>query len=466
MTIIIPKILVKRGETIGNEIFVNFPELDTNITFLTTDYASGVSSFAIENGLKFADTNYIVVNNKGNEKCEILQISGSPTVSAMSLVSASSHAHNRGEQIQFIPFNQVVIESSTDNITFSPLTTLDLNPASQDTFYNDTTGTATTYYRVRFKNESDTTYSTYSDAILATGYSANSAGQIIQTALSDLGESIDGKVITKRFLFDALNEGRREIDEDKSIKRWPFRSVFNHNLYSIIPGQYKVAVPADLRDPETNKNIIGIRVGKDGRPCDYYDEQAFDNDYMTTYHTTLNGAIVTADTSITLTDSGDFDESGSIEIAGEDIDEVLDSVAYTANTETTNIISGVTGIRAAGHADGIDVWQNAAFGLPTNFTLNDGYIYFSQPFADDYAGESVYIDYYKGITDINSDGDELDEPFYNIYIPWLRFKIKAKKDKDLDWKNDIDYIAWLNKKEAQIEKNYLGQTIRLRVDIP
>jgi len=463
---IIPKVLVKTGETIGNEVYISFPELDTNKTFITTDYAAGVLGFSIENGLKLSDGEYIVVNNRGNNKAEILQIKGTPTATSLGLDAVSKHPHNRGEKIQFIPFNQVEIYSSTDGITYDLLTTIDIRVDEDETFYNHTAGTSTTYYKIRFKNSTDLTYSTYSDAVIATGYTANSAGQLIQTALSDLGMEIDGKMITKRFLFDALNEGRREIDEDKSIIRWSFRSVFNNNLYSIIPGQYRVAVPNDLRDPATNKNIIGIRVGREKRPCEYFDEEAFDNAYMSTYHTTLNGAIVTADTSITLTDSGDFDESGSVDIAGEAIDELLDNVEYTDNTETTNIISGVTGIRAAGHSDGVDVWQNANFGLPVNYTVKDGYIYFAQPFADDYAGESVFLDYYKKITDINSDTDELDEPFYNIFISFLRFKIKQKKDKDLDWKNDIDYIKWLDMKNAQIEKEYFGQKIRINIDLP
>ena len=463
---IIPKVKIKRGETIGNELLISFPELSTNETFLTTDYASGVSTFAVENGLKFSDATYILLNNNGNDKCEILLISGAPTVNEIKTSSSSSHAHSRGEAIKFIPFNQIVIESSTDNVTFTVLATVDIRPDSEDTFYEHAAGAVTTYYRIRFKNGNDTTYSTYSDSVLATGYTANSAGQLIQTALSDLGVEIDGKIITKRFLFDALNEGRREIDEDEGIIRWSFRSVFNHNLYSIIPGQYKVAVPTDLREPATNKNIISMKVGRENRQCSYFDQIAYERAYMGVYHTTLDGAVVTADVSITLDDSGDFDESGSIDIAGEDIDEVMDSVDYTANTETTNVISGVTGIRTAGHSDEVDVWQNASFGLPLNYTVNNEYIYFSQPFDDDHAGESIFIDYYKKIVDINSDSDKLDEPFFGIFIFYLKFRIKQRKEKGLDWKNDYDYIQWEKMKQAQISKEYFGQATRLSVDIP
>ena len=116
---------------------------------------------------------------------------------------------------------------------------------------------------------------------------------------------------------------------------------------------------------------------------------------MNVAHTTLNGAVLTSDTSITLTDSGDFDESGSIYIAAAATTGVLDTVAYTANAEATNIISGVTGIQTAGHATLIDVWQGVTFGFPTFFTVNDGYIYFDVPFEDSLAGENIYMDYYS-----------------------------------------------------------------------
>lgn len=461
--VIIPKILVKSGEAIGNEIFIGFPDLDTNFTFLTTNYAAGITTFAVENGLKFSDTNYIVTNTIGNEKCEISKISGTPTASSINLVSASIYAHNRGEQIRFIPFNQVEIYSSTDNINFTLLTTINIRPDADNTFYNDTIGTATTYYKARFKNSTLTTYSLYSDVIIATGYIANSVGNLIQNVLTDLGEKIDGVRLTKRVLFNALNEGRREIDENEGIIRWSFRSVFNYKLYSIIPGQYKVPVPTDLRDPNTNQNILGLRVGKSKYFCHYIDQRTFDNLYMNIGHTTLNGVVATGDPTITLTNSGDFNDSSDIDIAAETVGETIDTISYTANDLTTNIISGVTGIRATGHSTGIDVWQGVSYGLPLFYTVIDGYIYFSQPFANDFAGESVFIDYYKLITDINSDADLLDEPFYNIYIPYLRFKIKMIRDKSLDWKNDVDFIKWESHKKSQVAKQYFGQDISILI---
>lgn len=548
---VIPKIKCKFGEGVGVEIFISHPNISqNNETFINTDYSSAVSSFAVDNGLKFGVDQYAVVS--GGEKTEIVRTNAStaPTATTITLASATNYAHSRGESIQFIPYNQVTIQESTDGgTTYSTIATMALRLDAENTYLNWTTGLATSYYRARFKNSEDTTYSSYSDGIIATGFVASSAGSIIGEAMLELGEKEDD-ILSKRWLFNALNEGRREIDEDERIIRWEFRTVFGYNAYSIIPGQYKFTLPTNLREGDTNKNILDVRVGKNKYKCDYTDQAGFDQFYAGVRHTTLNGAVLTADTDIVLTESGDMDDSGSIVIAAQAVDEKLDTVDYdTAEIEETtiafvegggsadtitdsgggfltagffdgqeitvtgstsndgtyrintaiagtltlissddlvaegasaevkivsteanvvadNTLTGVTGIRAAGHATGTDVWKNATFGEPTYYTVDSKEILFSKPFSDNIAGETVELDYYKKITDINSDADLLDEPFYNIYVTYMRYKIKQRLDKNLDWKNDPDYIKWVQSKDAQINKQYNGQSLTLSFDLP
>lgn len=463
---ILPKIRIKRGEGVGNEVLISFPDLESNYTFLTSDYASGVSAFAVDNGLKFSTDEYVFIPNVGNEKSEIIKTHAStaPTATTLTMATASSFAHSRGDMVRFIPYNQVVIESSTDNVTFAVLATISIDVASQETRYEHTAGTATTYYKVRFKNSNDTTYSQYSDVVIATGYVAGTLGEVIRKALSDTGTAIDD-VITKEFLIDAVDEGRREIDEDKDIFRWSFRTVFDYNAYSIISGQYSFTLPTDLRDADTNKNILSVRIGKDKERVDYCDKIEFDSYFEGVAHTTLNGAVSTSDTEIVLTDSGDFDESGSIDVAGQAIDEEIDNITYGDNTEADNELQECDDIRTAGHADGTDVWQGATFSVPDKFTVDNGVIYFNYPFENDLAGENIYLNYYKKLEKLDSDGDSFDEPFYSIYVPYLRFRIKMKKDEGLDWKNDIDYIKWSNMKKDQIQKEYFGQAMRINIDV-
>lgn len=466
---ILPKITLRHGEGIGVEIFIQPPYLDANEhTFITTDASSGASSLSVENGLKFAVGEFALIGHIGAEHAEIQRIhtSTTPTATTITLNGTTNHAHNRGERVTFIPYDQAIIQRSTDSgSSYSTLATIDLRADASETFYQHTAGAATDYYRVKFYNSASTNESQVSDGIIATGYVANSAGALFKEALIGLGEKIDG-VITREFLFSALNEGRHEVDQMEGIEQWSFRTVFDYDAGNVIPGQYQVSVPVDLRDPDTNKNILAVRIGKDKHPLHYIDKRTMNAYYLGVASTTLNGAVADVDTSITLTSSGDFEESGSIDIAAASASGTIDNVTYTANNESTNVISGVDDIATGGHATGTLVWQGVSFGKPLEYTVFEDTITFSQPFADDYAAENIYLDYYSKITDVNSEADELDEPFFKAYLPYLRFRIKQRRNPQMNVKNDIDFIRWEDRKNEARNKEWYGQDLRINIDTP
>jgi len=226
---LLPKIRTRFGENLGVEIFISHPDLETESTFIVNDVNAGVSAFTVDNGLKFADTEYLVVGRFGYEKAEIVKVSGTPTATALNTASVTKHPHNRGELLQFIPYNQIVIEYSTDGTTYGALTTLDIRADATETYYNHTAGLATYYYRARFSNSTTSGVSSDSDEVLATGDAENSAGAIIRDALISLGEKIDDEVLTKEFLLRALDEGRDEIDLHTNAGRWSFRTIFDYD---------------------------------------------------------------------------------------------------------------------------------------------------------------------------------------------------------------------------------------------
>lgn len=460
--VLLPKIAIRRGDFPGNQILVDLPDLTKyEKTYLSADEAAGQTALSVVSSANLSANEYIIIENPGSQLAELRLIS-SVSTGIINVSSATTFAHNRGAIVRFIPFNQVEI-STDDNSSFSSPTTLataNLRVDALQTFYEHTTGAATDYYRARFYHEQGTRYSSYSEGILATGYADNTPYSIKKRALDSLGEIRSGK-ITEEFLDQALLEGRRDLDQDPRILRWSFRTKFDTDIGTIIPGQWKVSAPTDLRDENTHKNILAIRIGRKNDPLDYQDRVRFNQNYVNIAHTTLNGAIITTDTSITLTSSGDFDESGSIYIAGTSIGHVVDTVAYTANNEGTNVISGVTGI-VANKASGTDVWQGGNFGFPTAYTIHDGVIYFDIPFEDDLDGENVYMDYYQELQAHDSDADELDEPFYDLYVPYLRWRIKylksngkIKKEGDPDWKE------WEEGKEKVVLQEIGGQDVYL-----
>lgn len=460
--IILPKITIRRGDFPGNQIWIDLPNLSNyEKTYLSADEASGQTTLSVASSANISANEYIVIEESGTQIAELRLISSIAT-GTITVSVATTFAHNRGCIIRFIPFNQIEISTDTasDFSGASVLATVDLRVDANQTFYEHSTGGATTYYRARFYHAQGARYSSYSEGPLATGYADNTPYSIKKRALDGLGEKRGGK-ITEEFLDQALLEGRRDLDQDPRVLRWSFRTKFNTDIGTIIPGAWKVSAPTDLRDRNTFKNILAIRIGKQDYPLEYQDVVRFNQNYVNTAHSTLNGAITTASTSITLTSSGDFDESGNIQIAGTSVGHVFDIVAYTANNEGTNVLSGVTGI-VENKASDTDVWQNVNSGFPTAYNINNAIIYFDRPFEDDLDGENIYMDYYQSLQAHDSDADALDEPFYDLFIPYLRWRIKylkangkIKKTEDPDWKE------WEEGKDKVITQEVGGQDLFL-----
>ena len=464
---LLPRLKTKYGESIGVELFIQFPDISENEkTFLSADEASAQTTLSVISGRNFAANEYVLIGNIGEEKAEIRKVSSQTDTTLV--VDALLFAHSRGTKIQFIPYNQIVVSRSTDaGVTYTSLSAVDIRPDSSETYIQRTSDASTDYYKYRFYNSTSTLYNSYSDPVIATGFADNSVWSIKKRALTQLGEKI-GDVITDEFLNEALWEGRRELDNEESIGRWSFRIKRNANVGSIIPGTYQLTLPTDLRNPNTNQHILSLRIGQSGQPLDYQDIVRFNKNYYGIQHTTLNGAVADTDTSIVLTDSGDFDESGTIKVAAVSVVTTIDSIDYTANAEATNTISGVTGIQTGGHTTGMDVWQNASFGLPTAYTIDgeNKKAEFNCPFDDDYAGENIYLDYYTILLERDSDSDLLDEPQYDLFIDFLKWKIKYKKSNGtLSPTSDGDFLLWEKKKKAFINKEHTGQDIYFTPDI-
>lgn len=441
-------------------------EVDKKSTYFSSDLAASNSAITADSIVGFAINQILLLGTIGQEKSEIVltHAATSPTGSTITLASSTLFAHSRGDKIGLLDWNQLEISwSATVGGSKSVLDTISIQVDQQNTVYNDTTQT-TGYYFYRFKNSIDTTYSSYSDPIPYSGFADNSVFMIKKRALDDLGEVYSEK-ITSDYLNTSLWEARRDLDNDKMILRWSFRTKFNTNIGQISPGMWKVAAPADLRDPNTNKNILALRIGKKNTPLIYQDVNRFNENFKNIAHTTLNGVVTDSDLTITLTESGNFDDSGPISIAADTAAGTIDTVEYTSNNESTNVISGVTGIVTGGHITGLDVWQGINFGEPTYYTINAGYIYFNLPFEDDLGGEYIYMDYYGTILVYNSDGDILDEPEYDMFVSYLKYKIKYKKANGvINIKEDPDYLEWIVRRTNMINKELIGQTIYLTVD--
>jgi hypothetical protein len=461
----LPTIRTRYGQEIGVELFFSFPEIqDEQKTFLDADCVAGATSLSA-NGINFSTSQYIVIGQPGALKTEILQISGSPTATAIALVAGTSFPHNRGDIVRFIPYNQITPSESTDGgSTYTPLSAIAIRADSSETYLNRPAGLSTYFYKFTLTNGSNNSAS--SDPVIATGYADNTIGSVKRRALRAMGEQL-GDLITDQDLNDWLYEARRTMDQQPSIFRFTFRQSFDTIIGQCLSGAWTVAAPADLRDRNTYKNILGIRFGRQNRPCIYQSRVKFQQNYLNVAHSTLNGVVSGGATSIVLASSHDFDNAGAIVIASPAVGGTRTILNYTANNRTTNTLSGVTGVPGGGFITGLDTWQNANFfGLPSAYTIDSGLIKFDVPFYDLLDGKNIIMDYYKAVPVITSDSQQFDEPFSDMYVSFLKWKIAYKKaNGKIDRESNSDYRDWQEGMGKVIAQETIGQTINFVPDV-
>lgn len=160
-------------------------------TYLTAAVSAAAASISVADYEGFSDDDYLVLGPYGKEQTEIAQINDASIDASITLETGDPvYAHPAYTQVTRIPWNQVEISSSsTETGTYSVLATTALEVDDEYTYYNDTAGSSTTWYKVRFKNSTSSTYSGYSDPVQATGYKANSRGRMKNLVMSLFGDS-------------------------------------------------------------------------------------------------------------------------------------------------------------------------------------------------------------------------------------------------------------------------------------
>ena len=69
-------------------------------------------------------------------------------------------------------------------------------------------------------------------------------------------------------------------------------------------------------------------------------------------------------------------------------------------------------------------------GTPKFYTIYDGSIYITPKVHSDYAGDSIYMDYYTDISEVNSDADEITLARHDMIKHWLKWQIRNITEKN------------------------------------
>jgi hypothetical protein len=442
-----------------NLIRVYHPELIEPQTFLTESVAASDVTLAVQNSSLFSNTDpqdLVLMEELGSDKAEIKRINGAISSNTSLTVQALSFSHGAETMVSKILFNQVELSGATTLAgSKTVISTTNINVSGP---YTDLVVTSTTYsfYFVRFYNSLSTTtyFGAYSAGVSSSDLDPNTVGFARRTAFKNVNEAFGGKYDTAWVLDQIF---LCELDVQKELKRWSWLTAFNYDLGNVATGLRRIALPSDIEDNQTNKSILGVRIGT-FTPMNYVDWSEFTYMMRSIAYTTVATTATIGATSLILTDSRDYDDSGTINIAGT-------PYTYTANTRSTNTLSGFTAF-AAQIDSGSEVWQNATFGLPTMYTVSSGYIYFVTPPSSDYNGRNIYLDYYKKVTRKETDTSTFDVNDPQLVIYWLEMAVKKERANGELPITDSSLLQYQERKKRLKDNEQSGQILTIIPAMP
>lgn len=427
-------------------------------TALTSPSSSGTSTLTVESISGFAVGNYIIVGQIGDERSEVIRIhtGTAPSGSTITLNSNLSFRHEVGTPVIFTDFNQIEFSrATTESGSKSVLATSDMAADQIDTIYDDTTN-STGFGFFRFKNSAASTFSSYSDPIPYAGYDQDQAQAIFDRALAMVSETVSPKLLYSD-LYNFINDFV-DIANEESYS-WSELKVLDYELDTLATGDFEITLPTNVRRRFDPSSILGLRI-QNFPPLRYVPKRVWNELIREMVVTTIPSAITDVDTTITVANSKNLSDSGTIYING-------DAIAYTGNTRASNLLTGVTGIATGGQAASSLVLQLPSFGTPIYYTFTETGDIRLWPVADGSVNNRViFLDYYRRIPYCDSQGDHIY--LQNIspavqYVAWRIKKHLAGGSIDL---TDPEYQQFLGRIRSLLTNDPTGQPQRLVIGWP
>lgn len=441
-------------------------------SYLAEQATAGDAQIFLQDYTGFLDNQALLIEDFGAETAEIVTVNGTPTVNGGAVLDAVLvRAHPQGATVYILTYDQIELtHATTATGSKTVLTTalgtglVAIQPDTKIQIYNETEYT-TGYYFARYKHSISGVFSGYTDALVYGGWSANTVGYMIDRALKDLGETLSVKV-TRFDCYEWINTCLRLVQG--KLKRWPEHYSYNAVLGQTARGVSSVTLPTDIYDSETNKSIIAVRVGDQGK-LQYLSPGDFKTMLEGVRVTPVTTQATAGQTTLAINNSYDFADAGTVDVY---ISNVKYSLTYTGVTRSAS--AGVlTGIPASGNGSitvtipaATSVWQNEVEGIPLWFTIEAGALVF-WPLADGSNDDmNLYGDYSHVVTAVDSDGDTIDAQRFDFaqdFLTW-RVKMKARNNGVLDMQDGY-YLMYKEKLNDAIRTLPQNNTFRIRPSV-
>lgn len=227
-------------------ITVYNPELDDiERSYLATATALGVTSLVVKNNSGFSGSRALLIGEMGTERAELATSTGVSGATSITGVSTTLFPHNGDDPVYALRFDRAeVFKASSIGGSYSLLATvvIDVNNPDGVTLYDDTTGIATDYYQIKYKNSVTLEESDYSDPIKATGYLPGMLGNVIDQVVRRIRDT-DFTVLTIDEYIDIANEVNNDLMGQASK---PYRFQKERQTLDVAAGVSVIPLPADF----------------------------------------------------------------------------------------------------------------------------------------------------------------------------------------------------------------------------
>lgn len=233
-------------------------------SYLTTNYASGVASFVVNNTDGFAANDYIILGEIGHEQTEILQIQTVTAASGTLATTGNSRfAHSESTRVTKIPYNQIRFywTSTTNFNTSNPVAAwAAITPDQWFSQVEDTTNT-TGYGWFTFQNSTTAVVSGYSNPIPYANFGRNTVRKVLDGFFSSLNNK-DLQLISLDDAYEWLNEAYDEARAELGLAIKEYDASDGTDTISVVAGTKEYALPTDFGSMVqvffgNNERIIG-----------------------------------------------------------------------------------------------------------------------------------------------------------------------------------------------------------------
>jgi hypothetical protein len=205
--------------------------------------------------------------------------------------------------------------------------------------------------------------------------------------------------------------------------------------------------------------MLQVKYGTD--PLEYKDKKEFDDYFEDTVKTTVATTASLGATSLVLTSSDDFPETGTFHVY---IDNTAYDITVSANNQSTNTLT-CTATEVEIPA-GTNIFYGEAEGTPKYFSVWDGSIYIWPLCGSSNYGKNIYLDFYTDIVSVDSDADEITLARYDMVRHWVKWAIKniTEKNGTPDF-TDGDWVMFNTCLTDAVRRESSGQKFKSKVKV-